>query len=270
MTEAATQSLTPVEPSFEPLQGMRSLRVLARLLDYPTQELQDASGELIEILNAERRLGVALKSSLMEWCQRLQEGDLLELQAEYVAMFDKGRATSLLLFEHVHGESRDRGQAMVDLMAEYSAAGFELDARELPDHLPVFLEYLSMCDEAEIGRWLGEIRHILALLTARLEERGADHALVPLSLLALIGAEGDVEEHRPQVKKEVPDNTPEALDAVWEEEAVRFSATSDEDCALQSAEGRRLAERKHTVHSQPVRIMPAPSLNASSAPSADR
>ena len=145
-----------------------------------------------------------------------------------------------------------------------------LDARELPDHLPVFLEYLSMCDDAEIGRWLGEIRHILALLTARLEERGADHALVPLSLLALIGAEGDVEEHRPQVKKEAPDNTPEALDAVWEEEAVRFSATSDEDCALQSAEGRRLAERKHTVQSQPVRIMPAPSLNASSAPSADR
>ena len=155
MTEAATQSPTPVEPSFEPLQGMRSLRVLARLLDYPTQELQDASGELIEILNAERRLGAALKSSLMEWCQRLQEGDLLELQAEYVAMFDKGRATSLLLFEHVHGESRDRGQAMVDLMAEYSAAGFELDARELPDHIPVFLEYLSMCDDAEIGRWLG-------------------------------------------------------------------------------------------------------------------
>lgn len=270
MTEAAIQSATPVEPSFEPPQGMRSLRVLARLLDYPTEELQDASGELIEILNAERRLGAALKSSLMEWCQRLQEGDLLELQAEYVAMFDKGRATSLLLFEHVHGESRDRGQAMVDLMAEYSAAGFELDARELPDHLPVFLEYLSMCDDAEIGRWLGEIRHILALLTARLEERGADHALVPLSLLALIGAEGDVEEHRLQVKKEAPDNTPEALDAVWEEEAVRFSATSDEDCALQSAEGRRLAERKHTVQSQPVRIMPAPSLNASSAPSADR
>ncbi|WP_264430033.1 nitrate reductase molybdenum cofactor assembly chaperone [Halomonas qaidamensis] len=268
MTDAAIPtpvSSAPLEamldaPS-EPVQGMRSLRVLARLLDYPTQALQDACGELIEILNAERRLGAALKSSLMEWCQRLHEGDLLELQAEYVAMFDKGRATSLLLFEHVHGESRDRGQAMVDLMAEYSAAGFELDARELPDHLPVFLEYLSMCDDAEIGRWLGEIRHILALLTARLEERGSDHALVPLSLLALVGAEGDVEEHRLQVKKEAPDNTPEALDAVWEEEAVRFSASSDEDCALQSAEGRRLAERKHTVHSQPVRIMPATNVH---------
>lgn len=260
MTEFAIPSPTLANQeasSFEPVEGMRSLRVLARLLDYPTHELQEACGELIEILNAESRLGSELKTSLMAWCQRINDEDLLELQAEYVAMFDKGRATSLLLFEHVHGESRERGQAMVDLMAEYSAAGFDLDARELPDHLPVFLEYLSMCDEAEIGRWLGEIRHILALLTARLEERGADHALVPLSLLALIGAEGDVEAHRPQVKLEVPDNTPESLDAVWEEEVVRFSATSDEDCALQSAEGRRLAERKNTVQSQTVRMMPA-------------
>ncbi len=225
---------------------------------------------MIEILNAERRLAAALNAPpLMDWCQRHAWRPIcLELQAEYVAMFDKGRATSLLLFEHVHGESRDRGQAMVDLMAEYSAAGFELDAHELPDYLPLFLEYLSTRSEAEIGRWLGEIRHILALLTARLEERGADHALVPLSLLALIGAEGDVEEHRPQVKKEVPDNTPEALDAVWEEEAVRFSATSDEDCALQSAEGRRLAERKNALPERPgqhhaVRLERAAALTAS-------
>ncbi|XKH60490.1 nitrate reductase molybdenum cofactor assembly chaperone [Halomonas sediminis] len=269
MTDATIQ-LTPTEPTFEPALGMRSLRVLARLLDYPTEALQDTCGELIEVINAECRLGAALKTALMDWCQRTQEGELLELQAEYVALFDKGRATSLLLFEHVHGESRDRGQAMVDLMAEYSAAGFELDARELPDHLPVFLEYLSHCDEAEIGRWLGEIRHILALLTARLEERDADHALVPLALLALIGAEGDVEMHRSKVKEEVPDDTPEALDAVWEEEAVRFSATSDEDCALQSAEGRRLAERKNAVHSDPVRIMPSAGGTSPSSTVADR
>lgn len=269
MTDAAILS-TPLEAPLEPAGGMRSLRVLARLLDYPTRELQEACGELVEILNAEPRLSSALKSSLMAWCQRINEEDLLELQSEYVALFDKGRATSLLLFEHVHGESRERGQAMVDLMAEYSAAGFELDARELPDHLPVFLEYLSLCDEAEIGRWLGEIRHILALLTARLEERDADHALITLSLLALIGAEGDVEAHRPQVKLEAPDNTPEALDAVWEEEVVRFSATSDEDCALQSAEGRRLAERKNTVQSQTVRIMSDPLSAPSPASSADR
>ncbi|MCE9662023.1 nitrate reductase molybdenum cofactor assembly chaperone [Halomonas sp. M5N1S17] len=235
--------------------GMRSLRVLARLLDYPTEALQGAAGELIEVIDAERRLGGALRSSLMSWCQRISEGDLLELQSEYVALFDKGRAHSLLLFEHVHGESRDRGQAMVDLMNEYQVAGFELDARELPDYLPLFLEYLSTRSEAEIGRWLGEIRHILALLAARLEERGADHALVMRALLAMIGAEQEVEAQRETVVGESRDDTPEALDAVWEEEAVRFSAKSDEDCALQSAEGRRLAERKRETQSQPVRIM---------------
>ncbi len=242
-------------PAAEP--DMLSLRVLARLLDYPSTELQAAAPEMIEILDAERRWEAALRTRLMDWCQRLLEADLMELQAEYVALFDKGRSTSLLLFEHVHGESRDRGQAMVDLMAEYSAAGFELDARELPDYLPLFLEYLSTRPEADIGRWLGEIRHILALLAARLDERDADHALVPLALLALIGAEGDVDAHRETVKDEAPDDTPEALDEVWEEEAVRFSADSDQDCALQSAEGRRLAERKQAVPSDPVRIMPS-------------
>ncbi|WP_447555095.1 nitrate reductase molybdenum cofactor assembly chaperone [Vreelandella sp. EE22] len=265
-------NVAPQAPDIEAVEatqsGMRTLRVLARLLDYPSAALQQACGEMVEIIEAEPRLDDAMKASLAGWCQRLQAYDLLELQAEYVALFDKGRATSLLLFEHVHGESRDRGQAMVDLLDEYRAAGFELDARELPDHLPVFLEYLSFCSPADIGRWLGEIRHILALLTARLEEREADHALVPLTLLALIGAQEDVAAHRPQVQKEAPDHTPEALDAVWEEEAVRFSAKSDEDCALQSAEGRRLAERKHTVQPQPVRIMPG---NAgSSSPSAGR
>ncbi|MGM0693855.1 MAG: nitrate reductase molybdenum cofactor assembly chaperone [Pseudomonadota bacterium] len=250
MAEAAIQ--TPVaEPD------MLSLRVLARLLDYPTAALQAAAPEMIEILDAERRWEATLRARLMDWCRRLLEADLMELQAEYVALFDKGRSTSLLLFEHVHGESRERGQAMVDLMAEYSAAGFELDARELPDYLPLFLEYLSTRPEADIGRWLGEIRHILALIAARLEERDADHALVPLGLLALIGAEGDVDAHRETVKDEAPDDTPEALDEVWEEEAVRFSAASDEDCALQSAEGRRLAERKQAVASDPVRIMPS-------------
>ncbi len=246
----------------EPLGGMRSLRVLARLLDYPSAELQAAAPEMIEILDAERRLSAARRTALMDWCQRLMEADLMDLQAEYVALFDRGRNTSLLLFEHVHGESRDRGQAMVDLLAEYSAAGFELDARELPDYLPLFLEYLSTRPEADIGRWLGEIRHILALLAARLEERQADHALVPLALLALIGAEEDVAAHRDTAKEEAPDHTPEALDAVWEEEAVRFSAESDQDCALQSAEGRRLAERKQAVPSDPVRIMTGSAASA--------
>ncbi|WP_069385175.1 nitrate reductase molybdenum cofactor assembly chaperone [Halomonas caseinilytica] len=248
MTEAAMQH-------DESPGGMLSLRVLSRLLDYPSAALQAAIGEMIEILDAERRWSPTLRAALTGWCQRLAEDDLMERQAEYVALFDRGRSTSLLLFEHVHGESRDRGQAMVDLLAEYRAAGFEIDARELPDYLPLFLEYLSTRPEAEIAQWLGEISHILACLGARLEEREADHALVPLALLALIGAEAELEAQREPVKAESPDYTAEALDAVWEEEAVRFSAASDQDCALQSTEGRRLAERKAATQSTTVRIL---------------
>jgi nitrate reductase delta subunit len=243
--------------STDTVQGLRSLRVLARLLDYPTAELQAAAAELAAILHGETRLQPGLRQRFAEWCQRLADSELLDLQAEYVELFDRGRATSLLLFEHVHGESRDRGQAMVDLLAEYETAGFRLSARELPDHLPLFLEYLSTRDEADIGRWLGEISHILALLTARLEERDAEHALVPHALLALIDATDLIDQHRPTVATEEPDHTPQALDKVWEEEMVRFSAESDDDCALQSAEGRRLAERKYQATTQVVTLMPA-------------
>src|SRR5690606_32317002 len=176
----ATSDLTSTDTT----QGLRSLRVLARLLDYPSAELQAAAEDLATLLLDETRLQASLRQRLADWCRHLAGRELLDLQAEYVELFDRGRATSLLLFEHVHGESRDRGQAMVDLLAEYEAAGFQLAARELPDHLPLFLEYLSTRDEAEIGRWLGEISHILALLAARLEERNAEHALVPKALLA--------------------------------------------------------------------------------------
>ncbi|MBO3273728.1 nitrate reductase molybdenum cofactor assembly chaperone [Pseudomonas schmalbachii] len=245
------------EPCDGPAVGLLSLRVLARLLDYPSAELQAASAEAIAILGAEERLPAPLREQLAQWCRELAGGDLLDLEEAYVELFDRGRATSLLLFEHVHGESRDRGQAMVNLLAEYEAAGFQLDARELPDHLPLFLEYLSTRNHEEIGQWLGDIQHILALLAARLEERNTRYALVPRALLALIGATDAIDEQRSTVSTEQPDNTPQALDAVWEEEAVRFNAETDKDCSLQSAEGRRLAERKYETLPQVIQVMPS-------------
>ncbi|REC95040.1 nitrate reductase molybdenum cofactor assembly chaperone [Kushneria indalinina] len=236
---------------------MRSLIVLARLLDYPTKALQQAAPEMTAVIKAEDRLTPLRRETLVGWIRRLAQADLLDLQADYVALFDKGRATSLLLFEHVHGESRDRGQAMVDLLAQYREAGFELDARELPDYLPLFLEYLSTRTEDEIAGQLGEIAHILARLTARLEEREADQALATASLLALIGAEDEITEHQEKVREEKRDDTPAALDAVWEEEAVRFSATSDQDCAVQSAAGQRRAQQRQSAREQaePVRVI---------------
>ncbi|MCK0767470.1 MULTISPECIES: nitrate reductase molybdenum cofactor assembly chaperone [Chromohalobacter] len=236
---------------------MRSLIVLARLLDYPTEELQRAATEMQNVIADEAHLSHPQRAALHGWIGRIATSDLLDLQADYVALFDKGRSTSLLLFEHVHGESRDRGQAMVDLLEQYRQAGFELSARELPDYLPVFLEYLSTRDEADIAQQLSDIAHILALLAARLRERESDHALVPTALLAMVGADTAIDEHAEAVSKEARDDTPAALDAVWEEEAVRFNAASDEDCALQSATGRRQAELKRQSQAEmPIRIVP--------------
>jgi nitrate reductase delta subunit len=143
---------------------------------------------------------------------------------------------------------------MVDLLAEYETAGYRLDSRELPDYLPLFIEYLSILAPERIAEWLGDIHHILALLSARLRAKDSDYARVPLALLSLIGAEQEVEAHCESVKEEPADNTPAALDAVWEEEAVRFSAESDQDCALQSAEGKRLAQRSQHVQPDTIRL----------------
>lgn len=240
----------------------RGMRALARLLDYPDAALIEALPEVVSAIEAMPLPATAPRQQLLAWCRQLAEADLLDSQAAYVAQFDRGRATSLLLFEHVHGESRDRGQAMVDLLAEYETAGFVLGERELPDHLPLLLEFLSTRSEEDIARWIGEIRHILALLTARLEKHDCSQSLIPLTLLCMIGEEADVDTHRDQVNREPADNTPAAIDAVWEEEAVRFSADSDQDCALQSAEGKRLAERRQQVQLETIRLpdsSPSPS-----------
>lgn len=126
---------------------MQTLKILAALLHYPEQELQTAAPELRALVAADPLLRESERRGLAGFVTRLQEGDLLDLQSEYVATFDRGRKLSLHLFEHVHGESRDRGQAMVDLLAQYRAIGLELAVRELPDYLPLFLEYCSLLPE---------------------------------------------------------------------------------------------------------------------------
>lgn len=112
---------------------MISLKVIARLLDYPEQALFDHQQALVEALEPASELDLHHSAQLILFIRRFCARPLLDVQAEYCELFDRGRATSLLLFEHVHGESRDRGQSMVDLMAQYREAGLEIDSRELPD-----------------------------------------------------------------------------------------------------------------------------------------
>jgi nitrate reductase delta subunit len=206
---------------------MKELKVIARLMDYPSVEVHQHTPELMQILLDCPRFEFPLKARLCAWLTGFAGTDLMDLQEVYGGLFDRGRATSLLLFEHVHGESRDRGQAMVDLMDLYRQHGFEINARELPDYIPMYLEYLSCRPAAEAEEGLLDVAHILALVGARLEDRGSEYGLLFRCLLELCQADIDVDSFLQQAKKEERDDSLEALDKVWEEEAVRFGLDDD-------------------------------------------
>lgn len=203
---------------------MIELLVISRLLEYPDAALWQHQQELFDALASGENLSKADAQQVGIFLRDLTSQDLLDAQATYSEMFDRGRATSLLLFEHVHGESRDRGQAMVDLLAQYERHGLQLDSRELPDHLPLYLEYLAQLPAAEAIGGLQDIAPILALLQARLQQRESHYASLFDALLTLTKTAVDNAQVAEKIAGEARDDTPQALDAVWEEEQVKFFA----------------------------------------------
>ncbi len=218
---------------------MRSLKVISLLLDYPSDELFEIQQELIEEIRTDAALPEGQRAPLIEFIDQLCTTDLLDAQDNYVGLFDRGRSLSLLLFEHVHGESRDRGQAMVDLMAVYEDNGFRIDAKELPDYIPLFLEYLSKRPMEEVQQWLADVSHILALLETRLNQRNSHYAALCTALIEISGVEVERKELVAKVATEAADDTPEALDKVWEEEMVRFTEPTTADCGNDAVTQRR-------------------------------
>src|SRR5215475_7209977 len=163
------------------------LRALSALLSYPRDDLRQALPEIADAIHNSPLVATREREGLMALIEELAAGDLLETEERYVELFDRGRATSLNLFEHLHGESRDRGDAMVELRRLYDRAGFELTTRELPDHLPVVLEYLSCRDLAETRAMLGDCAHLLRRIAEALVARGSDYAAVLQALLVIAG-----------------------------------------------------------------------------------
>lgn len=147
-------------------------RALGALLVYPEAELQAAIPELARTLASEPDVLRGVQPLLAQ----LAEGELIELQQGYVQLFDRNPSHSLHLFEHIHGEDRARGQAMVDLIDEYRQHGFEPVADELPDYVPLFLEFLSLCDADEAARLLGNAVHVLAHVAKKLADSGSAYA----------------------------------------------------------------------------------------------
>ncbi len=211
---------------------MKTFKALSALLTYPGRDLQEAIPEIRRVLG-EGVLPQAAVAALEPLLASLETGDLYDLQERYVLLFDRSRTLSLNLFEHIHGESRDRGGAMVDLLETYRAGGFDLAGTELPDHLPVLLEFLSLRPLAEARGMLSDAGHILVALAERLARRGTAYAAVLEGLVAFASSDPATEEA--QALLSMQDDDPEdlaALDAVWEEAQVTFGPDPNAGCPV--------------------------------------
>lgn len=227
----------------------KTLKALSALLSYPTAELQAAIPEIRAALDQEQRLPQKNRDRLERILEEIATGDLYDLQERYVLLFDRTRSLSLHLFEHVHGESRDRGQAMVDLKALYERHGLFITSSELPDHLPLLLEFLSQIPQSEAQDLIGETSHVLEAIRQRLKKRKVAYSSILSCAQALAHAKPQVEVVAALMGE--PDEDPNdlaALDAAWEEEQVTFGPASaatvqcgQEGLAAKLRAGRRSA-----------------------------
>ncbi len=248
---------------------MRTLKVLSALLSYPSDELQAAAPDLKAVLAAEAVLPRVHLANVVGLIDDIAGRDLFDAQERYILLFDRTRSLSLHLFEHVHGESRDRGQAMVDLLKVYEDAGYSPTPSELPDFLPLFLEFASTRPATEAIELVGQPGHVIAALRERLAKRksvyeAAFDALVSLSKAKLNPAQLAALRSEPDPE---PDDL-EALDAAWEEEEVMFgpgaasAACGTDTLAAKIRQGRRPAPGIATT-SRPKTVVNTPASGRS-------
>lgn len=188
----------------------KTLRVLSALLGYPDAQLRRFLPEMRGLLHAEGALSQARRTEIDALMDALAGADPLEAEGDYVELFDRGRGTSLHLFEHVHGDSRERGPAMIDLGQTYAKAGLMLADGELPDYLPAVLEFVSTQPPREARAFLGETAHILNAIFGALQQRRSAYAAVLGALIELAG----------ETAQPVKPAAEEPLDESWAEPPV--------------------------------------------------
>jgi len=238
-----------------------TFKVLSALLTYPGDELQEAMPSLIAAVEREALLPAAVRRQLDQLMNEIADGELLDLQERYVLLFDRTRSLSLHLFEHVHGESRDRGQAMIDLKTMYEKHGLVVSAAELPDFLPLFLEFLSTQPRREAYELLGQTGHILAALAERLRKRHSAYEAVFRALVGLAATKPKAEDVSALLELPDPDaNDLAALDAAWEDEPVTFGPSAGNACKdeliAKVRAGRRPAPGIEAAPTRPVTPRP--------------
>lgn len=214
-----------------------TLRALAHLLSYPDDGLRAHLSELGQALHSERALSTQRLGELDALIAALARGEALETEAQYVQLFDRGRSTSLHLFEHVHGDSRDRGPAMIDLAQTYETAGLVLAPGELPDYLPAVLEFVSTQPAAEARAFLSEMTHIFNAIFSALDQRCSAYGGALGALIELAGGE-------PHAVKLEPDAP---LDATWAEPIVFDGCSAQGQAKPEAPQPIRIVRKDNTA-----------------------
>jgi len=209
---------------------MKTFKILGLLMSYPQPDWISHLDECGSLLVEEAFLSKKRLQGVLDFIEELKTSDLYSIQEDYVATFDRGRSHCLHLFEHIHGESRDRGQAMVNLASAYEEKGFFIDQSELPDYMPLFLEFLSLCPVDEAVALLSEPIDIMATIAARLQVRKSSYAVLFDALVALSKVKPSEERIREVLAHEPEDDSLEALDKEWEEAAAFAGPPAQSDC----------------------------------------
>lgn len=209
---------------------MKTFKVLGLLMSYPRPEWVEHLDEFGLLLVEEGFLPKKHLRTVLAFIEELKIADLYSVQEEYVSTFDRGRSHSLHLFEHIHGESRDRGQAMVNLSDAYEEKGFFIDQKELPDYIPLFLEFLSLCPVDEAVSLLGEPIDIMATIATRLRKRDSSYAAIFDALVALSRIKPSQDKIKEVLAQAPEDNSLEAMDKEWEEAAAFAGQPGQSDC----------------------------------------
>lgn len=225
-----------------------TLRSLAALLGYPSAELVAAVPEVRAALADEAALSADGLAALAPLLESLSTQDLFDLQASYSELFDSTRRLSLHLFEHVHGDSKERGQAMSDLGSEYIRHGLEMTTNELPDYIPLFLEFTAQLPPQDARDWLRQPIEVLTVLADRLSERGTSYAAIPAALVELADANPDAERLE-EIGKAFAEDEQKSVDELWEEAPVSFGTAAFDNGGPTGVIARiRASNRAHKSH----------------------
>ena len=218
---------------------MRTLKILGFFLTYPAETHREVLDECRMFLKKERWLPEKSLLALERFMQQIEARELLDLQEEYVALFDRTPSLSLHLFEHIHGDSRERGQALVDLANVYAEAGLMINTDETPDYLPLFLEYVSTLPADEMQDNLGSVVNILSAFGERLKNRDSDYASIFESLIEAASKKPDPKAVEKALKKSTGEAYDlEQLDKEWEEQFAfeNTQQTTGQDSGCPKAE----------------------------------